>query len=705
MNATQFEIQKTMVLIEAEHTIDQDTIDAAVAALVKTVADYEASKNNETHVSHSESMALGSVAHQVCRFQEALACTRSRRCQWELEELWKWVVHTDGRVRETHDLVDDLWCVAEGVIIEPVLDGQPFNWGSIFPYPVITLLPDIVTFRSDSVIIFEEYILRRSTWAEAVTRYEAQLVDCQEFDTLLADRVDACDVLQTDLDVSSCVHFQHASHARTTFGTLWHTQMQEYEAAKSDGYLKQEDRKREFESLTIIDCLLGVIYDRVEDSVETGVPCITEENDPEGTARDIDTCHQVTTALTQHLTLDNRTAPNLPEFPIVGELTCSPAYIALEYSAFPVDAAIPYSTLDAYTEQLGEIINAAFVEDRMDHIVPPLVYSTLIDAYDTELQGGWPGCAAPLVCTTCESIAPDAHDDDLLTQSHECKTHEDYLTEGESDSHSFRCLDGKCIPYAARCNSHPNCDDESDELYCNNAYTGPAAIDKPQSCPALDPFEMNHLHQCLGADQSELCTSAASQCNNATNCGVGDASCDTLIPSVISTSGLMVSMAFRAVTSTSNLVFNDRDYYFTNHGSFGTSFIFVRTSNDDKNIGQDKVALIITSNRPVTFYVVTLGAVPVWLTDGQWTESSSLVAPTYGGPSHPSPHKAWTEDPLYTGDPFPDQVFNGVSPNLAQKVYHKTFPAGVVNLPGNAANDGSGNDGSYLLYLGLEPSS
>jgi len=690
VNQTQLEINATKGFIEDEHDIDQQTIDDAVQKLENIKSRYMAAHENVTHNDNYDSMSKKKIEHQECRSDEALACTSHRRCQWELEELWKIVVEKDREVRETHEHIHTLWCVAVSDI-EPVLDANPFNWGNIHPYPVIALPAPIITFRSTTIDRFEEYETRRRSWVLAFKRYTEKLTSCTQFDSALSSQVQKCDDLQIELDDVACAHFIHARTARTDFGIEWHDAMVLYEQAKIDGYYKQEDRKREFETIHIIYCLLTVIHERVERSMNDEVPCITEESDPDQTALDIDTCHQVTYSLTIHLTLNNGTAPELPRFPPVGDKVCSAAYISQQYSFFPSDM------VTSYNEKLLKLVAAPFDEDTYGSILETFPHGH--EAYSTHIQGGWPGCAAVLVCKDCGGAVAQPPDFSILDPSHQCKLHEDYLTPGESDLDSFRCLDGACVPYGARCNAVTNCQDGSDEESCHPTEV----IDKQQPCPVdlVQNFEMDHLHECpSSAGSDRRCVSAASQCVGGKTCGVADATCDGLDVEVVSTSGRQVTVQDNFCGDSAHDVFHDREYTFETVGSFGAGFSYVKTSNDDKVTDHDHVALKVTIHKSVTFHVVTLGAVPQWLTeDAEWTVNRNMQGPTYKGAPHDSAHLEWKRSTdCVEGDcEHPaDEAYPEVG--QVQQVYQRTFPGGVVNLPGNG-----GGDGSYLLFLPVKP--
>jgi len=95
----------------------------------------------------------------------------------------------------------------------------------------------------------------------------------------------------------------------------------------------EQDRKNEWETLKIVQCLLDHVHSTVVDSIETGAPCPTIDSDPDGVTLAIEDCHIVTRgcdegSMTAHLCLTWCEKPSVPPLPPVEEPACTPAYIA-----------------------------------------------------------------------------------------------------------------------------------------------------------------------------------------------------------------------------------------------------------------------------------------------------------------------------------------------------------------------------------------
>jgi hypothetical protein len=345
----------------------------------------------------------------------------------------------------------------------------------------------------------------------------------------------------------------------------------------------------------------------------------------------------------------------------VEEPACTPAYVAREQAQFL--AAIQAS----YTQELTS---------NMDYPEDPLAdYETVLS------EAGWAGCAPPLLCVDCEGSAVtepclELHPSMPMGRPHICHLHEEYLSPGQSNADTFRCLDGSCILQAGRCNGLFNCDDRSDEDGCDAAtnHFVPAYMSKNAVCP--DDFH-NDVHFQCGNGQ---CIEKVGLCNGVDNCddGSDEAHCSgALHVTVEATSGRQITVETLEMNTG---VFHDREYNFDSLGHF-VGKTFIKYSNDDKTTDYDKVMTKLRTLEPATVFIVKLTDAPIeWLIPQGFTESS------FGGVSfsgvRSTRHKEWDPE-LLTTDRFD-----------ATQVWKKTFPAGTISIPGNG-----GGDGSFLVFM------
>jgi len=450
--------------------------------------------------------------------------------------------------------------------------------------------------------------------------------------------------------------------ARENFGQEWDRINRLYDEAVIAKSANEQDRKNEWETLKIVQCLLDHVHSTVVDSIETGAPCPTIDSDPDGVTLAIEDCHIVTRgcdegSMTAHLCLTWCEKPNVPPLPPVEEPACTPAYIAREQGSFL--AAIQAS----YTAMLN---------------APDSTYpNDALAEYETILSpAGWAGCAAPLVCVDCEGLQTILPVPTYEHAAHTCHLHEEYLSPGQSNFDSFRCLDGTCISMAGRCNEVANCADASDEIGCdpNVEHFVPAYLGTSAACPA----DMNSdVHfQCANS----RCIEKIGLCNGHDNCGDGsdEAHCNGAIHvTVEATSGHTITVE---TLQTHTGVFHDREYNFDQLGHF-QGRTFVKYSNDDKATDHDHVMTKIRAVEPLTVFIVKLdGHSLPWLAGEGYTRTA-YEGVVFSGVRE-TRHKEW--DPtLLTTDEFP-----------ASEVYSKKFEAGTIIIPGN-----NGGDGSFLIFL------
>merc|ERR1719224_263244 len=129
----------------------------------------------------------------------------------------------------------------------------------------------------------------------------------------------------------------------SNFGHEYYLTMTTYNDAVTAIRLKEYDRKREWETLHIVTCLLETVYTHVIHSINSGEPCPTTESHPEQTAAEINTCHIVEESMTTNLTIDYGNPPPPPELPPVVEPPCTAQYIWDSTGSFPFEVQSSHS--------------------------------------------------------------------------------------------------------------------------------------------------------------------------------------------------------------------------------------------------------------------------------------------------------------------------------------------------------------------------
>jgi hypothetical protein len=639
-------------VIVQEHHEDQQLINDLLARFDRAIAAMEAcaASVGQQHADRE----TASHSHQLCRSDEALSCARSRKCEEELEELWRIVKVEEGEMREIHERIHGEWCVGPEPP-QPFLD-DPFNWvpgqhmegpetsQTEIPYPLINN-DHVIEFRRFSVEQFGHYIHQKPIVELAWENYNRKLLECAALEETWTLKVDDCDELQTIMHDQACMHASSNRECASNFGHEYHLTLVTYNDAVTAIRQKEYDRKREWETLHIVTCLLETVYTHVIHSIDSGEPCPTTESHPEQTAAEINTCHVIEESLTTNLTIDYGEVPTPPELPPVIEPPCTQQYI-WEESHFAAEIQTSHSDT-IVAEGLAE-------------------FFTVLSAY------GWAGCAAPKACIPCE--ADDLVVDPQYLGNTVCKAHQEHLNPGQMDWDTFRCLtNDECVEASGRCNGVDNCGDGSDEVGCDNSWGSPAVLGA-QECQ--DPFVSDVQFRC--ADNT--CTHIAGKCNGVNNCA--DGSDEEDCPST--TQGLTLE-AFTGYTATivspavNSYVFHDRTYIFDSLGSFSQTS-YIKMSNEDKHIRHSHVQMKLRLPQPMAIYVVKLDDTELpWLEAEGW-QLTALEGVSYHG-THETRHTEWSQELLIEQHYGPGEV------------WEKIFPAGAVEMRGN-----NGGDGSYVMF-------
>merc|ERR1719198_250098 len=239
-------------------------------------------------------------------------------------------------MREIHERIHGEWCVGPEPP-QPFLD-DPFNWvpgqhmegpetsQTEIPYPLINN-DHVIEFRRFSVEQFGHYIRQKPIVEHAWENYNRKLLECAALEETWTLKIDDCDELQTTMHDQACMHASNNRECASNFGHEYHATLITYNDAVTAIRQKEYDRKREWETLHIVTCLLETVYTHVIHSIDSGEPCPTTESHPEQTAAEINTCHVIEESLTTNLTIDYGNPPPIPELPPVVEPPCTAQYI------------------------------------------------------------------------------------------------------------------------------------------------------------------------------------------------------------------------------------------------------------------------------------------------------------------------------------------------------------------------------------------
>lgn len=660
--------------IVREHNLDQAAINNLLAQFDTAISDLGVATGALDVLDATRVSEIGK--HQECRAGEALKCARSRRCQEELQETWRVVRREEERLRELHGYLEHGYCVDPPD--NPPYELDPFDWSRTRPYPVLDIPRDVLDFWHQVEIWKVGYMERWTIVQEAWRVHNVKLIECSQLEVIYDSAVEECDTFQADMHSVSCQHSSQIREIRRRFASRWQNLLRDYEVMVARVTQNEYDRKREWETLHIVTCLLSHIHVTVMDSIETGSPCPTEDSDPEAVRVAIEQCHLMSEEVTEHLTIIYGTPPPVPPLPPVIKPPCSPEYMVSAQWSFSAEMQTEYTA--------------------------SLESEHLMDYFTTLSAAGWPGCAAPHVCVDCEGMQVTHPDENRNESSHVCDIHETYLLPGQSDMDTFRCLDGGCLSMAGRCNGVTQCNDGSDENGCNSP--APAFLGVSGECPSGLGLAFGESNDVNFRCHDGSCTERAALCNGHNNCADGsdESHCGGQISvSVEATSGRTIcvetmpghhahvtgtSPSLLQVSSTSEdstlpddtKVFHDRDYKFDTYGDFGGE-TWIKYSNDDKETPDTHVMTKITTTEPLVVVIVKLvdKTLP-WLESMGWVpvEKTGL---TYSGDQKENGQTEWSGTLSWN-------TFN------LEDIWGKYFDAGVVSIPGN-----DGGDGSFLIFL------
>merc|ERR1719265_3043472 len=103
------------------------------------------------------------------------------------------------------------------------------------------------------------------------------------------------------------------------------------------------DRKREWETLHIVVCLMETVYTHVIHSIDTGEPCPTTTTHPNQTQTEINNCHVLPIDITANLTIVYPPVPPPPPCDSDPEHPCTAEYIWEEHGSFPLDLQVHHT--------------------------------------------------------------------------------------------------------------------------------------------------------------------------------------------------------------------------------------------------------------------------------------------------------------------------------------------------------------------------
>jgi len=273
---------------------------------------------------------------------EAGECQGKRNCEMELYRRWTVWVSEEEYLREIHATIDGHFC-------------PPGSNGTLHAFRVAAVGP------------MELYMAQKIVVDEAEHQYDIKVPDCVREHSELDDKSSQCNAAQTTLEEAACAHALKINEVLTTYYNDHAQASAQYNCAVEEIMELERDRKREWITLQVVNCLL----DRIRE--QNGVPCDETTNTVTDEVAHCEELHSLNVCVEgegePRLCLDY---PPIPETPpacpardqVIGEcmpfqspIPCNPDFEAQEYAGLPAVPAAPFSSTNpgcnAYPECVG----------------------------------------------------------------------------------------------------------------------------------------------------------------------------------------------------------------------------------------------------------------------------------------------------------------------------------------------------------------
>jgi hypothetical protein len=205
----------------------------------QVIRDSLAEDNQEVFQLNAEEQTL-SDQHKTCRIVEAEKCQGKRDCEIIMYQLWTTWVTEEEELREIHGYISGHFC-------PPGANGT------------------LHSFRVASVPWMQQYMAQKAVVDGAIEEYWEH--DCVDEHTALDDQSTMCNQRQTQLEEKACAHALKINEVLTTYYNDFAQAASAYNCAVEEIMQLERDRKREWVTLQVVNCLLERIRE------QNGVPC------------------------------------------------------------------------------------------------------------------------------------------------------------------------------------------------------------------------------------------------------------------------------------------------------------------------------------------------------------------------------------------------------------------------------------------------
>jgi hypothetical protein len=285
--------------------------------------------NSEVAQLNREEVAA-SALHKSCRAEEDVACNNKRDCEMELYRKWSHWVTEEEELREIHGYISGHFC-------PPDANGT------------------LHAFRVASVPWMQQYMAQKIEVEAAEQEYDVHLPECVVKHTQLDQKSGTCNAHQTALEEKACAHATKITDVLTAYYNDFAQAQSAYNCAVEEIMQLERDRKREWVTLQVVNCLLGRVHEL------NGRPCDSETGEVDQEISFCEQGHYVEVCSQEdgepRLCLDYPPVPPCPQqclgrdlvteeplcLPAVQPIPCDGEWQAQEYDGLPGYPLPPFS--------------------------------------------------------------------------------------------------------------------------------------------------------------------------------------------------------------------------------------------------------------------------------------------------------------------------------------------------------------------------
>lgn len=240
--------------------------------------------------------------HVTCRSEEATHCIIIAECETRLAAALQVFNDAEQEVEEIQEGISADWCGSSVDKME-------------------------LAFRNAARPRLRHYLTAEEAADAARNAYLAIQEECAAAHAAQQEKRGMCNEAQQALETSTCTWATTAEQARREVSEAYHAAIDGYNIVVHNAESQEADRKVEFSTLQITECLLRQIHV----AASTEEPCDESTiTPPEVVEEQLQACHELVVD-TSELDLTYNTPPGLPELPGVPVFPCAADFTTAQY--------------------------------------------------------------------------------------------------------------------------------------------------------------------------------------------------------------------------------------------------------------------------------------------------------------------------------------------------------------------------------------